>query len=571
VNIKEILDETNKIKIELEEKILSYLEACLVNASKEEYNKESDEKKTNMEIRCFLHCIRGLIFLNAEKLVEERFTRAVIGPLLKYDKFFFKFLSFLNFIFSYFRLHLTQGKIDGKEGRGSFSGLEDCLSTFLETIRKSRLIPFFNAFEDYSLECLSSSVENNSSSGMKIDFIVHGIWKPIATLLKEKFSSMFTIGITHIFSRCFLAIHSFLQDLSQLMVPTYQPIVFQRLTNHSIITKDFWKLWKFDLYYQLRFRELVTRLDRLGEFSYRNDHQGLTMALEQFYSSFLQGNNNSNKTITNANKSSAAVSTHSMDANLDKETVSRMGKQFLEMKNRFNFMNQFFDGFILELLLLIDPNIALPPLFSKFLLLQERIILRIGLQVILLTNDPTLASVALKMNKNEFDGVKLSLLKPPSTTTANHPQEGKAGDKKAAAPAASVPPAGPSAADQQLLNKNCTVDERILLTEDLLKFLLWFHQNYFQIVFAHPVLHTVNDNSGSSQLQTLIQTSFSGVVHKLLIVMHWSYRQIYLDIVQECLKPLTGIKAIAGKYRMTNKPAPTLASPYVTTIFSSFK
>jgi hypothetical protein len=83
VNIKEILDETNKIKIELEEKILSYLEACLVNASKEEYNKESDEKKTNMEIRCFLHCIRGLIFLNAEKLVEERFTRAVIGPLLK--------------------------------------------------------------------------------------------------------------------------------------------------------------------------------------------------------------------------------------------------------------------------------------------------------------------------------------------------------------------------------------------------------------------------------------------------------------------------------------------------------
>jgi hypothetical protein len=405
---------------------------------------------------------------------------------------------------------------------------------------------------------------------MKIDFLVHGIWKPIATLLKEKFSSMFTIGITHIFSRCFLAIHSFLKDLSQLMEPTYQPIVFQRLTNHSIITKDFWKLWKFDLYYQLRFRELVTRLDRLGEFSYRNDHQGLTMALEQFYSTFLQGNNNNNKTITNTNKSSAAVSTHSMDANLDKETISRMAKQYLEMKNRFNFMNQFFDGFILELLLLIDPNIALPPLFSKFLLLQERILLRIGLQVILLTNDANLASVALKMNKNEFDGVKLSLLKPPSATTASHPQEGKAGDKKGTPAAAPAPaPAGPSVADQLLLNKNCTVDERILLTEDLLKFLLWFHQNYFQILFAHPVLLT--NNESTSHLQALIQTSFAAVVHKLLIVLHWSYRQVYLDLVQECLKPLTGIKAIAGKYRMTNKPAPTLASPYVTTIFSSFK
>ena len=39
----------------------------------------------------------------------------------------------------------------------------------------------------------------------------------------------------------------------------------------------------------------------------------------------------------------------------------------------------------------------------------------------------------------------------------------------------------------------------------------------------------------------------------------------------ECKKGLTAVRAVAAKYRMTNKPAPDAPSPYVETVLLPFR
>jgi hypothetical protein len=53
--------------------------------------------------------------------------------------------------------------------------------------------------------------------------------------------------------------------------------------------------------------------------------------------------------------------------------------------------------------------------------------------------------------------------------------------------------------------------------------------------------------------------------------MHAVWGKLNTQLCSECKSTLQVVKAVAGKYRMTNKPPPDAASSYVKTILQPIK
>lgn len=392
----------------------------------------------------------------------------------------------------------------------------DSLLEITSLLKQSGLKTLFNSLEEH----------RSGATSYNFDLLLNSVWQPISKFLIEKHANMFNIGITRVFSRCYVAIRLFLEELSSLVLPLYRTKVHARLEG-SKITQTFWCQWKFDLYHQLRVRELTFRIDSICEQSLNR----VQMKNLDPYTYLISGTSTSETSTTSNNSNSA-------DLHMEPISVKRIRSIFREFQASLSFMNPFFEAFLVELLILSDPNVSIDPLLSKFILLADRMVLRLLLHLSHLTNDALLASAALNLTKGEFETSRALSLNRGLPTGA----ESQAG---------------------HVLN----LDERILITDDLLKFSKWFDLNFSSLWFGNS-----RESARSQLCIERVNFSIKLVVRKLEIFTHILFRQIVQDIILECVKPLqVGIKAIAGKYRMTNKPPPSTASPYVASIFTFFK
>lgn len=86
---KEFAEEVMRLKNTLEDKMTAHLEMSFADFSKAPpsfyvpFAEEPQITPLPMDLRCLLHCVRGLMFLNSERLVERAFVRAVIEPFIK--------------------------------------------------------------------------------------------------------------------------------------------------------------------------------------------------------------------------------------------------------------------------------------------------------------------------------------------------------------------------------------------------------------------------------------------------------------------------------------------------------
>ncbi len=93
INLKDLQDEASSLKKALEEKMTSHIEMSFMNAYKTHRSDEPSSSEPSVqrsglrlfstEMRCFLHCVRGLKLLKAERRVEQVFVRAVTEPFMK--------------------------------------------------------------------------------------------------------------------------------------------------------------------------------------------------------------------------------------------------------------------------------------------------------------------------------------------------------------------------------------------------------------------------------------------------------------------------------------------------------
>lgn len=153
----------------------------------------------------FKHCVRALIVLKRTDILESVFDQIIVNPMIK--------------------SLLTQGRVDGTGGRGSFAGLEETLLE-LSSQLKSVLQEPLKIIEEQRYAAIIDQ---------KFDIIINGIWKPIAGLLSTRFPSMFTIAIADTFARCYLACDLFKSSLTTLAGDDWTNEIINRFSTNATI------------------------------------------------------------------------------------------------------------------------------------------------------------------------------------------------------------------------------------------------------------------------------------------------------------------------------------------------
>lgn len=191
--------------------------------------------------RPYSHCLRALISLNRGDIAEKVVADAIVLPLAK--------------------TVLTQGRVDGTGGRGSFAGLRQSLDIILSDLRTYMIEPFQIA------ESVVHSVVGlvSGEAHIPLDLIISGVWAPVVAHLAEKFSSMFSVGIANTFYTAYVAVEGFTTDLALLLQTEVNIVTSEKITSRlrshpALLT--FHGKWKLDIYYQLRSQEINSRLEK---------------------------------------------------------------------------------------------------------------------------------------------------------------------------------------------------------------------------------------------------------------------------------------------------------------------
>lgn len=262
----------------------------------------------NISVKPFIHLVRSLIIINQSTVVEEAVQQSIVLPLLK--------------------VLLTQGRIDGTGGRGSYAGLSNVLREIIMHIR-------------FMLQSMLISVEELQGNQMSIDIIIKGIWEPITKMLHEKFSGIFTSAIPDSFARCFIAYQSFRADIISIAGDKFFQQISYRMSNHpAVVSVD--ALWQLDIYFHLRSQHIMSSVDSLSEDALR---KGLLYKTKEAKNSINQ-------------------SSH-------------------------RFQLSFFRGVISELFVCCDKYIMLKPLVVRFLSLIFKILLRVEAFIVVLADIPS--------------------------------------------------------------------------------------------------------------------------------------------------------------------------------------
>ena len=210
--------------------------------------------------RAFSHCLRALVALSKGDVAEEVVAETVTCPLAK--------------------ILLTQGRVDGVGGRGSYLGLQSALESLASQVMAALVQPL-KAFSETFPNTATCDFLPTSSSGHKsedsvssvstpIDFIVNGVWLPVATMLEEKFPGMFSVGIAGTLSRCYMAVGSFVAMLEKSDSTSSVPATTKgEFAAHPAIA-HFHNHWKLDLYLQVCDRRLLQTFRIRITFSHTN-------------------------------------------------------------------------------------------------------------------------------------------------------------------------------------------------------------------------------------------------------------------------------------------------------------
>lgn len=82
----------------------------------------------------------------------------------------------------------------------------------------------------------------------------------------------------------------------------------------------------------------------------------------------------------------------------------------------------------------------------------------------------------------------------------------------------------------------------------------------------------IDEVPNSSEIKDLIEGALVEATEVIPPIIETSWNEIIVNILTtRCSAPLSAVKGVAATYRMTNRPPPTQASPYVTTILRPLK
>ena len=156
---------------------------------------------------------------------------------------------------------LSQGRVDGTGGRGFYSGLGESLGHILESLMAAPGVADLLRLTEGIFHPVSS---NQNTIIYKDDILVSGIWKPVTTVLAERYHGMFSVGVAVAMHRAFTALEQFAREIPRTFLLTSDStgnigginrnsgvtIAYARLCRHPDVVA-FRNKWKLDLYFQV--------------------------------------------------------------------------------------------------------------------------------------------------------------------------------------------------------------------------------------------------------------------------------------------------------------------------------
>ncbi len=439
------------------------------------------------------HCMRGLALLGRGKEVENIFARVAIMPLI--------------------RSKISIGRIDEGGPRGECTGLKSLLEDIVVSVAGT----FGPVLE-------LAEVMFDLGTKVEVDLITGGVWVPIATALMTDAGikmAIFSPGIASILQSNYTVLDKFLSELASRLLasqdagssratrvsidesPTeklyFTPMVSEksaclaqeRIYSHPK-TAEFSKKWNLPIYYQLRFGDCCTRL---------------------------------NKAIGDTTKDGWTADVFSGDAAAGNT-----------LRNDVGFELPFFLEVYDILQGLWRPDVILRPLTNRFLRGAVQLIGR---------------SVAFI--KNGMVGE----LKFGENTDPQKGDDNVEGQAPAAPLASSTPYSwGDSAPDVAAVAWELAILETSL---------------------SHDYVSTVcnvldSGGTGNSEIRTLVSEVLKDASAQIHPLVESAWNEIIVKLlIEKCSGVLGAVKGVVATYRMTNRPPPTQASPYVKTILRPLK
>eukprot|EP00584_Thalassiosira_punctigera_P007234 CAMPEP_0172538914 /NCGR_PEP_ID=MMETSP1067-20121228/10199_1 /TAXON_ID=265564 ORGANISM="Thalassiosira punctigera, Strain Tpunct2005C2" /NCGR_SAMPLE_ID=MMETSP1067 /ASSEMBLY_ACC=CAM_ASM_000444 /LENGTH=984 /DNA_ID=CAMNT_0013324507 /DNA_START=27 /DNA_END=2981 /DNA_ORIENTATION=- len=217
-------------------------------------------------------CLRGLALLRRGPDAESAFARVAIMPIL--------------------RSKLSMGKLDEGGSRGECAGLFFLLDDVATTV-KEMYGPILRASE-------GMFANDNNGSKMELDLVTCGVWVPVATALMADPGikmAIFSPGIANVLQANYSALDTFLSELAGNLLtqpPSNEAVgEEEEKTSHELgdfthlyykpdlnaesveraqsrlyahpTTVDYYRRWNLPIYYQLRFAEFCKRIDKAIE------------------------------------------------------------------------------------------------------------------------------------------------------------------------------------------------------------------------------------------------------------------------------------------------------------------
>jgi conserved oligomeric Golgi complex subunit 2 len=428
------------------------------------------------------HIVRGLVLLGRAKEVETIFTQTAIRPLLQ--------------------THLSLGRIDQGGARGECAGLGAVLQDLLQDLQR-RYRPIWMRLQTVDL------IQD------EVDLITHSIWVPlVAALMKDAALRMaiFAPGLAPVWHANYttlvdgvmanwaprlLGAPAVETGLSAAAVETGLSTaaiqrVQDRIDQHPM-TAEFLKRWNLPIYYQLRFGECGTRLQRALEAT-----QWAGWAPDEVHDQ--------------------------SDAALHVAWRERTGLQFPLFLELYEILHS-----------LWRPDIWVRPLTHRFLRGAVQLLGRV-----------------VAFCQEGLDG-KLLFGPPP---------ESSASDAEAAGP--------PAESNAVTVPQYCWGDREnevaaVMWELDRLEAAL--RQDYTQVICDTLQSATTGSRQESEDLEALIREVLQEASELIVpVIDHGWKNRIIPMLIAKCAGPLGAVKGVAATYRMTNRPPPTLSSPFVATI-----
>jgi conserved oligomeric Golgi complex subunit 2 len=414
---------------------------------------------------------------------------------------------------------MSMGRLDEGGLRGECAGLKSLLEDMISTVADA-----------FGAVIRLSEVMFDVGPKVHIDLITDGVWVPIATAVMADAGikmAIFSPGIASILQSNYVTLDTFLSNLAERLLCTpntsndtpsknleptenlyFSPkisatkvqLAQSRIYNHPK-TAEFSKRWNLPIYYQLRFGDCCTRMNKAID-------------------------------LTRGEGWSADVFTGDVaTANSLRDGVGFELSFFLELYD--------------TLLGLWRPDVILKPLTNRFL---RGAVQLVGRSVAFIRDG---MDGKLKFGGGDIPDEKSAIQNGEPAAETN--------GSSLPLPTRSTYSWGDSAPDV------ASVAWELAILESALS------HDYVSTVSA-SVQSGKNGELDPSEIRGLVADVLSEASSQIRPLVERAWNEIIVKLLTEkCAGPLAAVKGVVATYRMTNRPPPTQASPYVATILRPLK